>query len=30
VTIPDMNRDGLQDIVVANKKGVFIFERIKE
>jgi hypothetical protein len=29
VLVRDMNRDALPDIVVANKKGVFIFERIK-
>lgn len=29
VVVKDMNQDGLPDIVVANKKGVFIFERVK-
>jgi len=29
VVVQDINRDGLADIVVANKKGVFFFERIK-
>ncbi len=29
VVVKDMNQDGLPDIIVANKKGVFIFERIK-
>ncbi len=29
VVVKDMNKDGLPDVVVANKKGVFIFERIK-
>jgi hypothetical protein len=29
VLVKDMNQDGLPDIVVANKKGVFIFQRIK-
>lgn len=29
VVVKDMNQDGLPDIVVANKKGVFIFQRIK-
>jgi hypothetical protein len=28
--VTDMNQDGLPDIVVANKKGVFIFERLKK
>ena len=27
--VEDMNRDGLPDIVISNKKGVFVFERIK-
>jgi FG-GAP-like repeat len=27
--VKDMNQDGMPDIVVANKKGVFIFQRIK-
>ncbi|HEY2647672.1 MAG TPA: FG-GAP and VCBS repeat-containing protein [Puia sp.] len=29
VLVKDMNQDGLPDIVVSNKKGVFIFQRIK-
>jgi FG-GAP-like repeat len=29
VVVKDMNQDRLPDIIVANKKGVFIFERIK-
>ncbi|HSZ32636.1 MAG TPA: VCBS repeat-containing protein [Puia sp.] len=29
VVVNDINKDGLPDIVVANKKGVFIFERVK-
>jgi hypothetical protein len=29
VIVKDMNQDGLPDIIIANKKGVFIFERIK-
>ena len=29
VVVKDMNQDELPDIIVANKKGVFIFERIK-
>ncbi len=29
VVVKDMNQDGLPDIIIANKKGVFIFERIK-
>ncbi|HEY4936192.1 MAG TPA: hypothetical protein VII44_06420 [Puia sp.] len=29
VIIKDVNQDGLPDIVIANKKGVFIFERVK-
>jgi FG-GAP-like repeat len=29
VVVKDMNQDGLPDIIVSNKKGVFIFERIK-
>ena len=27
--VADMNQDGLMDIITANKKGVYIFERIK-
>jgi len=27
--VADMNQDGFPDIIVANKKGVFIFERVK-
>ena len=27
--VRDMNGDGLPDIIVANKKGVYIFERVK-
>jgi hypothetical protein len=27
VIVQDMNKDGLADIVVANKKGVFFFEQ---
>ena len=27
--VTDINRDGLQDIITANKKGVFIFEQVK-
>ena len=30
VRVQDMNGDGLADIVVANKKGVFFFEQIKQ
>jgi len=30
VVVKDINQDGLPDIVVANKKGVFIFERVKK
>jgi hypothetical protein len=30
VVVTDMNNDGLPDIVIANKKGVFLFERIKK
>ncbi|HET6999748.1 MAG TPA: VCBS repeat-containing protein [Puia sp.] len=29
VAVKDMNQDGLPDIIISNKKGVFIFERIK-
>jgi hypothetical protein len=29
VLVTDMNDDGLPDIIVSNKKGVFIFERVK-
>jgi hypothetical protein len=29
VVVKDINQDGLPDIIIANKKGVFIFERIK-
>jgi FG-GAP-like repeat len=29
VVVKDLNQDGLPDIIVSNKKGVFIFERIK-
>ena len=28
VVVKDMNQEGLPDIIVANQKGVFIFERI--
>ena len=28
--IQDVNHDGLQDIVIANKKGVFLFEQMKD
>ena len=30
VIVKDINQDGLPDIIVANKKGVFIFERVKQ
>jgi hypothetical protein len=30
VVVKDINQDGLPDIIVANKKGVFIFERVKQ
>ncbi len=29
VVVKDMNNDGLPDIVIGNKKGVFLFERVK-
>jgi hypothetical protein len=27
--VADINQDGLQDIIISNKKGVFIFEQEK-
>jgi hypothetical protein len=30
VVIQDMNKDKLPDVVIANKKGVFIFEHSKK
>jgi hypothetical protein len=29
ITVKDINRDGLPDIIVSNKKGVFFFEQLK-
>ncbi len=29
ISIDDMNKDGLPDIVIGNKKGVFVFEQVK-
>ena len=28
--VHDMNGDGLQDVIVANKRGVFYFEQVRE
>ena len=28
--VHDMNSDGLQDVIVANKRGVFYFEQVRE
>jgi len=30
VVVQDMNKDGLPDIVIGNKKGVFLFEQVKK